>query len=322
MTTWRSFFHAYRVDLTALLVVTIWGISAPVRKAALAQFDVLPFTALRFLGMLVLGWGVLCWHWHRKGAHSRVALADLPSLALSGVCGYTVYLLVGLVGLHYTTAFSNSLLLATAPLFTALALWGLRRESLGYPQWLGIGLALVGAVVFVWDKAQAGLQRAGLGDLLSLAAALGFAIYTVTNKQLLARHSAIAVMTYTLTIGAVPALVISLPMLPTQEWSRITLLGWSALIWTIAVGVYLAWMLWNWVLARMEAARAALFLYLVPVVSGICSWQLLGEHFGLLKVIGALVILTGLALARRAQTKDDQGTGQREKHVARMPSPP
>jgi hypothetical protein len=48
-------FKSYRVDLTALLVVTIWGISAPFRKAALAQFDVLSFTALRFLGMLALG---------------------------------------------------------------------------------------------------------------------------------------------------------------------------------------------------------------------------------------------------------------------------
>src|SRR5713226_8272815 len=83
MTTLRSLFHAYRVDLTALVVVTIWGISAPVRKAALAQFDVLPFTALRFLGMLVLAWSVFGWHRHVTGDSGRVARADLPSLVLS-----------------------------------------------------------------------------------------------------------------------------------------------------------------------------------------------------------------------------------------------
>jgi drug/metabolite transporter (DMT)-like permease len=169
-----------------------------------------------------------------------------------------------------------------------------------------MGLALVGAVIFVWDKAQVGLQTAGFGDLLSLAAALGFAIYTVANKRLLARHSAIVVITYTLTIGAVPALLVALPRLPAQDWSRITLLGWSALVWTIAVGVYLAWTLWNWVLARMPATRAALFLYLVPVVSGLLSWYLLDEHFGRLKVLGALVILTGVALARRVQVQHGQ----------------
>jgi drug/metabolite transporter (DMT)-like permease len=239
------------------------------------------------------------------------------SLAWSclGVCGYTVYLLVGLIGLHYTTAFSNSLLLATAPLFAALLLWGLRLESIDYTQWLGMGLAFLEVVVFVWEKAQTGFHTASMGDLISLTAALGFAIYTVTNKQLLARHSQTVVMTYTLTIGAVPALVVSLPALPTQDWSQITRLGWSALAWTIVVGVYLAWTLWNWVLTHMEANRTAAFLYLVPVVSGIFSWSLLGEHFGLLKLVGALIVLPGLAFARRVEGRDDQDAAQPEGHV-------
>ena len=40
--------------------------------------------------------------------------------------------------------------------------------------------------------------------------------------------------------------------------------------------------------------------YLVPIVSGIVDWMLLGEHFGVLKVIGASMTLSGLALARRS----------------------
>ena len=39
-------FRLYRVDLAALLVVTIWGVSFLLRQAALAECDVLPFTAL------------------------------------------------------------------------------------------------------------------------------------------------------------------------------------------------------------------------------------------------------------------------------------
>ena len=225
--------HQYRVDLAALLVVTIWGVGAPFRKAALAQFDVLPFTALRFLGMLILGWSVFYWHRHRTGACSRVARADLPSLVLSGVCGYTVYLVLGLVGLSYTTAFSKSLLLATTPLLAALLLWGFRLEPVGRAQWWGMCLAWLGVLVFVLEKARTGLPTARLGDLLSLAAALGFAAYTVTNRRLVARYSVIVVMTYTLTIGAVPALALSIPTLFSQDWSRIALLGWSALAWTV-----------------------------------------------------------------------------------------
>ncbi len=161
-------------------------------------------------------------------------------------------------------------------------------------------LSLLGVLVFVWEKVRIGLDTASLGDLISLVAALGFAVYTVTNKRLLARYSVTAVMTYTLTIGAVPVLLLSLRATFIQDWGRITLLGWSALAWTVVVGVYLAWTLWNWVVARMDAARSAVFLYLVPVVSGIVSWILLAEPFGLLKLAGALVTLSGLAMARHS----------------------
>jgi len=87
---------------------------------------VLSFTALRFLGMFALSWSV--WGYHRRVTRedSRLARVDLLRLVLSGVCGYTLYLLLGRYGLHYTTAFSNSLLLATAPLFAALLRWGFR----------------------------------------------------------------------------------------------------------------------------------------------------------------------------------------------------
>lgn len=302
MATLKRLMHMYRVDLTALLVVTIWGVSAPFRKAALAEFDVLPFTALRFLGLLALSWSVFGWHCHVTGTRPRLARADVPRLALSGLCGYTLYLLLGLLGLRYTTAFSNSIMLATTPLFAAVLLWVCRLEPMGSTQWLGIGLALLGMLAFVWDKLQIGLTMASLGDGISLVAAVGFAGYTVLNKRLVVRYPVTALMTWTLTMGAIPTLAIALPTLGTQDWSRISLLGWSALLWTVVMGVYLAWALWNWVVARMAAARATLFLYLVPVISGLMAWMLLGEHFGVLKIVGASVTLSGLALARRSET--------------------
>jgi drug/metabolite transporter (DMT)-like permease len=295
-----QWYRCYRTDLVALLVVTIWGVSAPLRKAALAEFDVLPFTACRFLGMLVLGWGVFFWHYGVSREHRRVTRADIPSLILSGVCGYTLYLLLDLYGLNYTTAFSNSVLLATTPLFSALILWGLRLEPVGRRRWLGMCLALLGVVVFMWQKAHSGLQMARVGDLLSLAAALGFAGYTVMNRQLMERYSVAVVMTYTLTIGAIPALLLSLPAIPTQDWSRVTVLGWGALAWTVVVGVYLAWTLWNWVVTRMGAARAAVFMYLVPLISGVIAWLFLGEGLHRLELGGAILTLSGLALARRS----------------------
>ncbi|MDQ6692278.1 MAG: DMT family transporter, partial [Candidatus Dormibacteraeota bacterium] len=62
--------------------------------------------------------------------------------------------------------------------------------------------------------------------------------------------------------------------------------------------VYLAWTLWSWVQSRVGVSRPAVFMYLVPIIAAAVSWLLLREAFGPLKVLGALVVIAGVALSR------------------------
>ncbi|HYM71111.1 MAG TPA: DMT family transporter, partial [bacterium] len=294
-----------RLDLAdgaALLVTTIWGVNFVFVKATLAQFDARAFTFLRFVGMVALAWGVLVagrrMRRGRRGPRGDVApsRADLGRLAIAGVVGHGAYELLFVFGLQYTTAFSTALLLNTTPAFTLLLLWGFRLEAVTPVQWSATAASLLGVLVFVYDKLRLGLPSAGVGDLLSLLAALCFAVYNVVNKPLLSRYSATALTTYALTIGAAPLLAVSLPGAVAQDWSRVSGLGWVGLLWSVVVPVYAAWTIWTWVSSRLGVARAATFIYVVPVVSAIASWVLLGERFGALKVAGALMILGGLVI--------------------------
>jgi len=84
----------------------------------------------------------------------------------------------------------------------------------------------------------------------------------------------------------------------TQNWSRVTAIDWLILVWSITFPVYLAWTLWSWVQSRVGVSRPAILMYLVPVIAGAVSWLLLREAFGPLKVLGALVVIAGVALSR------------------------
>jgi O-acetylserine/cysteine efflux transporter len=53
-----------------------------------------------------------------------------------------------------------------------------------------------------------------------------------------------------------------------------------------------------WAITRSGVARTAPYLLLVPVGTGIISALLLGESFGPLKIVGAAMVLTGIALVR------------------------
>ena len=293
---------AFPPELAALLTVTIWGTSFSVQKVALEQFNVLGFIALRYVGMLVLSWGVLL-AWQRR---TRQAIAikrtDLPGFALTGALGYVLYIPLSTVGLHYTTAFSNALLIATAPLFAAFLLRALRLETIGGRHYLGMLLSLAGVVVFLSPVLQLrAVSGAGglAGDLMSLTAALFFAAYTVTSKPLLARYPLIEVMTYTLTLGTVPVILWWFPQIAVQDWARVNVAGWAAFGWSVVMPVYVAWTVWSWTIARIGVARSTLFMYLVPIVGGVTSWLMLGEGFGAAKVAGAALTLAGLIVARR-----------------------
>ncbi len=318
--------HQYGAELAALLVVTIWGTNFVFQKAILAEFSPLSYTFLRYSGMLVLGW--LIFYVHRrmkakdssevaaKAARKGFIRADLWKIILSGVLGYTLYIPLSTFGLNYTTAFSGALLIATAPLFTALLLLAFKLERIRPGQWLAIGLALFGVMIFLLDKLQIGIQSASLGDLLSLVAAFFFAAYSVVNKSMLRRYSAPALTAYTMTCGALPVLLFSIPAVIAQDWSRVSLAGWSALVWSSIFPVYFAWTVWSWASARAGVARTSVFMYLVPMIGGITSWWLLGEDFGPFKLLGGLIILLSLGLMRWQATRQASVTPPLVKAVA------
>jgi drug/metabolite transporter (DMT)-like permease len=286
-------------DLAALAVIVIWGTNFVFVKGVLAQFDALAFTFLRFAGMIALAWAVILWQRrHETRRLPSIERAAWGRLALSGLLGYTLYMTLSIVGQEYTTAFSTALLIAITPIFTALLLTVFRLEQVALAQWAGMAVSLAGVVLFLAEKLRLGWNAASFGDLISLAGVFCYAAYTVSNKPLLARYSAPVITAYTLTLGAVPVLFFSAPMLVRQDWAAITAVGWLVLLWSIVMPVYVAWTVWSWVSAQIGVARPALYMMLVPVVSGVAAWLLLGEGFNALKLIGAAVTLMGLALAR------------------------
>jgi drug/metabolite transporter (DMT)-like permease len=286
--------------LVALLVVTIWGVNFVLLKEALALWDPLSFTFVRFVVMLALSLGVL--FWTARGAMAPASAADRGRLALAGVLGFTLYMLLSIVGIDHTTAFSNALLLAVAPLFTALLLRGFGLESVSPRQWLAMLVALVGVVVFLADKAADGIGSASVGDLLCLAAAGCFAAYAVVNRPLLAQYPAARVTAWALVIGSLPVLLVTAPVALRQDWPAVTATGWLLLIWAATVPTYVCWTLWSWVNHRGGVGRSAMFLFLVPIISGVTSWLLLDEGFGVLKIAGTALTLVGLVLAQQVTT--------------------
>ena len=76
------------------------------------------------------------------------------------------------------------------------------------------------------------------------------------------------------------------------------MLPWAGAMWTILIAAFGGWIAWSWINAVRGVARTAPLVYLVPPVAGTVAWFAMGEAFGPLKIVGALVALAGVAWAQ------------------------
>jgi drug/metabolite transporter (DMT)-like permease len=300
--------------VAALVTMVIWGANFSFVKHVLTVLGVGPFLFIRFASMPVLAFLLLVIVFRHRIAHTWPRREDLPRFIVAGLVGHSLHIGVVFWGMSLSTPFSSALVLTSGPLFTLIILVVMGAERLRASQVAGTLVALAGIVVFLSDKFAAGVQHAGLGDGLLLLAALMFSLYTVLVAPLVKRYGPLIVLCYTLLFGAPPMILASLPSFIAADLGKLTPAVWLGLFWAIVLSSIGGWLVWTWVNAVRGIARSAPLMYLPPPIAGVVAWLTLGEEFTLLKIIGAVVTMAGVAWAqfgagtpRREAAQPDSG---------------
>lgn len=282
----------------ALALILVWGANFSVQKAVFEALSPGGFLFVRYLIMPVAAALLLC---SRHGKRwPRLPRADLVALLKLGIAGHLLHVTLVTYGIHWSTAFSSSLILALGPVFTLLILRWLGIERMTRAQVGGVAVACVGVLVFLSDKLLGGQWRASGGDLVLLVAAAFFSYYTVAAKPLIERHGGVTVMTYATLMGSGPVLLVSLPAGLQVDWMAVSPLIWAGMLWAVLMSAFLGWLVWGWINAVRGVARTAPLLYLMPPVAGLVAWLTTGEHYTAIKLAGAALALGGVALAQFA----------------------
>ncbi|HEX7218652.1 MAG TPA: DMT family transporter [Burkholderiales bacterium] len=196
------------------------------------------------------------------------------------------------------TSVANSTLLANlASMFVTLAVWIFLRQRPGGLFLAGLGTALVGVSLLVHTSLQ--FSATGLlGDALGVVTAMFYAGYILAVKGLRDRGETtlhlMAVTTTITTIFLFPAALASGDqMLPA------TAFGWWMLIGLALVSHAAGQGLIAYALAHLPAAFSSVSLLFQPVMAALFAWVLLSEALVPLQILGGLVVLAGIYLARR-----------------------
>ena len=287
-----------RALAVALVLVVIWGGNFTLQKYLFGLISPGGFLWARYLIMPVCALFLMRWRFGRW--LPPLPRKDWMHMAWVGFIGHSVH--VGLVtyGIHWSTAFSSSVILACGPIFTLLILRFQGLERLSLPQMAGVSLAFGGVLMFLSDKLLGGNWQAGGGDLVLLVAAGLFSYYTVAVKPLMERHGTVLTMGYATLLGGMPVMLMSLPAGLVAPWSVLDFWAWVGLFWSIMVSAFAGWLAWGWINTVRGVARTAPLMYLMPPMAGLFAWALSGEQYTLIKIAGAGVTLLGVALAQYA----------------------
>ena len=282
--------------VAALVLILVWGANFTVQKAIFQALSPGGFLFVRYLIMPVAAAVLLCFRFGLTWP--RVSRADAWALLKLGLVGHLLH--VGLVtyGIHWSTAFSSSLILACGPVFTLLILHWHGHEKLTRGSVAGVTVACLGVLVFMSDKLFGGHWQAGAGDLVLLVAASFFSYYTVASRPLIERLGGVTVMTYAVLLGSAPVVAFSLPAGLAVAWGQISPAIWAGTFYAVIVSAFLGWLVWGWVNGVRGVARTAPLMYLMPPVAGLLAWALTGERYSAVKIGGAALTLAGVAVAQ------------------------
>lgn len=282
-------------DILLIIVAIIWGVNVVVVKAALVEFDPLPFNSLRFVIAACLSWVLLA----ATGKGLLPEKKDLLHLAFLGLVGHTLYQVLFISGIDLTSAGNTALLLATIPVWVAALAALTRAEATGPLTWVGIGLSMTGIfLVTAGAGNKLALGSNWLGDLMVVSGAFFYALYTLKSKTLLAKYSPLQFTTWTMTFGATALLLFSLGPLNNQDWSAVGFAGWGGLAYSAVLAIVAGYYVWTNGVQKLGAARTSIYNNLNPLTALVTGAIFLGERIIFPQVVGAALIITGLYVAR------------------------
>lgn len=269
----------------AFLVILIWGISFSVIKIGLHELPPLLFSAIRFCIVAI----------------PAILITPVPKTSIWNVIA--IGILIGIVkfGLLFTAmkvdagAGASALLLQTQVFFTIALSYIFFGEEISRRQLVGIAIAATGFFFFIATPDGA---ISLLGFTLVTGAALAWAGANIVMKRMKGVNL-LHVMVWASLIPPAPLFILSY-LIETREpltmLSTISPTTWAAVAYMGYLSTLTAYALWGELLRKHSAVRAAPFALLIPVIGIATSTFVLSERLITQELIGAMAIMTGLAL--------------------------
>jgi drug/metabolite transporter (DMT)-like permease len=289
-----------------LLLSLIWGSTWLFIKLGLQDLPPFTFAGVRFV---VAACVLLCVIAVRRMPLPR-APRDWLLIALTGLMAFTVNYGLLFWGEQRTSSGLAAILQTIIPAF-GLVIAHFYRPDERITLWkvCGIALGIAGVALIFSDQASVENGKSALaGSAAIVVGAFGVAYSNVLVKAR-ARHIEPAVLAAGQMIcGFVPLLLVGVTLEGNPFGFRWTTLAVLSLLYLALIGSAVAFLLFYWLVRNMDVTNTMLIPLVTPPIAVFLGWLVLGEGLTWRTAMGALGIMSGIALIVTRKKKELQAT--------------
>ena len=278
--------------ISLIFAMLIWASSFIALK--LAMQDVEPYTVI-FFRMIIAS---LCFIYFIKSfLKYEFSRRDIKYILLLAFFEPCLYFIFEAKAIQFTTASQVGMITSLMPVITAMAAGYFLKEIITKQLLLGSLIAIAGVVwLSLQSTTSVSAPNPMLGNFFEFLAMVCGAGYTIVARYLANRYSALFITAIQVFIGAIFFFPFFLYEFYTTDFN----FSMTSILCVLYLGIVVTlagYGLYNYALTKIEASKAAVFVYLIPVFTLILAFLILNEKLSFVELVASVIILIGVFIS-------------------------
>ena len=276
-----------------MIPIVIWSSTFAFSKVCLEAFSAPVLSMYRFIfaGLFMLVFAIV----KKIGMPAK---EDIPVFILSAVIGFSLYQLVFNKGIDMLTSATACIIIATTPVITAVFARILFKEKIRVGGWIGMMICFAGILVLMlWN----GVFSINGGIFWMLGAAGMLAGYTLLQRKLTKRYTALQATAYSIIIGAVMLLFV-MPFGGIEQAAHASLKVWLCTAYLGFIGSSVSYLCWSKALALTDqTAKVSNLQFIQPILAMFWGFLLVAEVPTMDMYLGLVIVVIGLTVFNKTK---------------------
>lgn len=287
MKTWKNSYQTY-----ASFTIAAWGLSFVFSRISLQNMHSNTLGLLRnLIASIALIFAI---YLLKIPAFER---KDTMKFIISGGTGFFLFMYTFNNGAQLVTAATSSVVLATAPIFTALIARIFYQEKLKGFQWIAILIGFGGILLLA--KGQGDIS-ANHGVIWLLLASLSLSIYNIVQRRLNKKYTSFQVSVYSILIGTIPFIFFIPQSISDIKTFSLPIIG---IVLTLGlIGTAAAYISWSKAFSLAEnTSQVSNYMFITPILATVFGIIIIQEIPDKNFLLSAGIVLFALLLFNKGQ---------------------